>query len=445
MSREKKNRLFLVLRSGGSYTFKDADLLTFQIRQHYRGEQELEIFCLYDKVDDAWRLANCMLLPMLHKEWGGWWSKMNLFSPELQPYRPFLYIDLDTVVVGDISSLFYPAGGATFVGLADFFAPSYMASGVMWIPDNQQINDVWNLWITSPTEFMSHFKGDQNFLRKCIHEKLFWQDITPAICSFKVQGKNRKWLRQIPDDVFVVCFHGYPKIVEACSVPWVERYFRFEQYIPEGKPRVTVIIPYKIDRGWLQEAIHSIPSWVQLIVSQGEGGWAENFNKAISQIKGDYVRFLHEDDVLPEESIEQSVCAMERQGVDFIHGNAYTISEVGEIIDEYIPPQEISYELMLERNPLHGGTLVYRKSVFDRLGGYDEELNHAEEYDFNLRCFQAGFRLGYCDNYLYSSRSHNKQKSKSYDGNLDDYGKFVVERHKKKFGLMQHNQSEIIM
>jgi hypothetical protein len=407
--------------------------------------QELEIFCLYDRVDTAWKLTNCTLLPMPHKEWGGWWSKMNLFSPELQPYRPFLYIDLDTAVVGDISGLFYPVGGATFVGLADFFAPSYLASGLMWIPDNKQMDDVWNTWKLSPNEFMEHFKGDQNFLRKYIIEKLFWQDITSSICSFKVQGKNKSWLKQIPDDISVVCFHGFPKIAEACSVRWVHHYFNFGQYIPEGKPKVSVIIPYKVNRGWLGEAIHSVPSWVQLIVSQGEGDWAENFNKAIPQIKGDYVRFLHEDDVLPENSIEQSVFAIEEQGVDFIHGRAYTISEDGEIIGEYNPPQEISYELMLLLNPLHGGTLIYRKIIYDQLVGYDEELTHSEEYDFNLRCFQAGFRIGYCDNYLYMYRSHSKQKSKNYNGNLDDYGKFVAERHKKKFGLTQHNQSEIIM
>ncbi len=53
------------------------------------------------------------------------------------------------------------------------------------------------------------------------------------------------------------------------------------------KNSVTVIIPYKIDRGWLKDAIESVPRGVQLLVSQGEGNWPANFNKVLNQAKGE--------------------------------------------------------------------------------------------------------------------------------------------------------------
>ena len=205
-----------------------------------------------------------------------------------------------------------------------------------------------------------------------------------------------------------------------------------ENSYSQARPKVTVIIPYRVNRGWLNEAILSVPPWVELLVNQGEAGWAENFNQALSRATGDYIRFLHEDDTLPVGSILNSVRAIEEQGVDFIHGNAVDINEKSKIITHWKAlKKEITYEDMLHINLLHGGTVMYRKSIFDKLGGFNTHLNHAEEYEFNLRCFRAGFRLGFCDEELYCYRRHSKQKSNQYEGNLNDYGKWVVEQHLK--------------
>jgi GT2 family glycosyltransferase len=177
------------------------------------------------------------------------------------------------------------------------------------------------------------------------------------------------------------------------------------------KPKVTVIIPYKVDRGWLKDAIASIPEWVQLLVSQGEGNWPANFNKVLNQVTGDYIRWLHEDDMLTPNSIEDAVRAIEDQDVDFIHGNAIELrQDSGNTIVWRSPDKSVTLERLLKTNPIHSATLMYRKQVFDRVGKLDETLNTAEEYEFNLRCLKAGMRLGYCDSTLAIYRRHSKQK-----------------------------------
>ena len=53
---------------------------------------------------------------------------------------------------------------------------------------------------------------------------------------------------------------------------------------------------------------------------------------------------------------------------------------------------------------------MYRREIFDKVGGFDETLNTQEEYEFHLRCLTAGFKIGYCDSTLAFYRRHPAQK-----------------------------------
>ena len=176
--------------------------------------------------------------------------------------------------------------------------------------------------------------------------------------------------------------------------------------------KVTVIIPYKVDRGWLKEAIASVPNDVQLLVSQGEGNWPANFNKVLSQATGDYIKFLHEDDMLTPNCIKDSVETFEKQKSDFIHGNAYEIfMNTGRQLGLYRPAIQLpSFEQMCSKNYIHSVTLMYRREIFEKIGSFNETLNTQEEFEFNLRCLKAGFKLGYCDSVLGYYRRHPAQK-----------------------------------
>lgn len=45
------------------------------------------------------------------------------------------------------------------------------------------------------------------------------------------------------------------------------------------------------------------------------------------------------------------------------------------------------------RNPFNDATVMYRKSAFNRIGGYDFKLKRAQDYDLYARMIQAGFKL----------------------------------------------------
>lgn len=178
-------------------------------------------------------------------------------------------------------------------------------------------------------------------------------------------------------------------------------------------PKVTIIIPYKVDRGYLRRAIESVSEQtykgeIELILSQSEGSVSYNLNRGIEKSTGDYIKYLCDDDWLPPNSIEDSVFTL--SGADFIHGNA--INVFGDRRQLQKPRKERpTLNDMLNNNVIHGGTLMYRKEVFEKVGLFDESLDCAEEYEFNLRCLKHGLKLKYCNKTLYNYRRHDKQKS----------------------------------
>lgn len=178
-------------------------------------------------------------------------------------------------------------------------------------------------------------------------------------------------------------------------------------------PKVSIIIPYKEDRGWLDQAIESV-EWqsyrgqIELIESQSDKSVSHNINQGVKIAKGEFIKYLCDDDMLTLNSIEDSVNAI--KGFDFIHGNAINKFPTYEHIQK---PRLTNPTLkdMLVSNVIHGGSLFYRKSVFDKIGLFDTTLTCAEEYEFNMRAMSKGLKLGYCNSTLYVYRRHDNQKS----------------------------------
>lgn len=178
-------------------------------------------------------------------------------------------------------------------------------------------------------------------------------------------------------------------------------------------PRVSIIIPYNVDRGWLNEAIESVHTQtylgeIELILCKSKKNVSANINDGIRAASGEYVKYLCEDDTLTPNCIHDSVMLIE--GYDFLHGNAYNVFPTHK--QEQRPVKcWPTFADMITNNVIHGGTLMYRRDVFDRVGLFNEQINCAEEYEFNLRCLRSGMRIAYCDKFLYNYRRHDKQKS----------------------------------
>lgn len=412
-----QHTIVLVLRSGGDFSFRDVELIARHINGKWKSEIRPRIICLWDKASESYDLGNVEILPLTNN-YKGTWSRMQLYSPEMEQYRPFLYIDLDTAVIKSLENIFnLIKEPEKFTVLEDFWQKGQLATGLVWFPANSEsVKTVWKEW--NKEVQVQSFRMD-TFLRKYIQPDLYWQQLTTTIYDFK--PKQTMVLKEVPADVNLVCFHGKPRIFQAAeaslSLPWVRNYVNQTSFVKvPDKKKVTVIIPYKEDRGWLKEAVDSVPDSVQLLLSQGQGNWPTNFNNALNQAEGIYIKYLHEDDMLTPNCIADSVRAIEEQGVDFIHGNALQLSQrTGNNIVWKPKITNPTLQNLVTKNTIHSATLMYKRDVFEKVGRFNEsdKVRSFEEYEFNLRCLQAGMKIGYCNSTLAFYRRHPHQLIKT--------------------------------
>ena len=405
----EQRTIVLVLKNGKGFGFRDVELIVRHITGLWQAEVPPRIICLWDKASEHYNLGNVELIPLRNK-WPGTWSRMELYSPEMEQYRPFLYIDLDTAIIQSLENIFDMVKDPTqFITLEDFYQKRKLATGLVWFPaGSEKLQIIWKAWAQAkhnPRKRMDFF------LRKVINPDTFWQNLTNTIHDFK--PSKQPLMAAIPRKANLICFHGNPRVFAAQDIQWVKKYVSttFTERLKEDI-LVTVIIPYNKDRGWLKEAIDSVPKGVQLLLSKGRQNWPCNFNKVLDQAEGKYIKYLHEDDMLTENCIKDSVQAMEEQGADFIHGKAieiHTKNRDKKVV--YTPAIKLpTVQDLKKRNVIHSTTTMYRKTVFEKIGSFDESLNTQEEYEFNLRCLNAGLKIGYCDTTLAFYRRHSEQK-----------------------------------
>lgn len=189
-----------VLKSGGVYTPEWVYALKRGLNRHL---SDFEFVCLTDMPLNPphWRVS-------LEHAWRGWWSKLELFRPGLFT-GPVLYMDLDTLPVGDLSAIASYAG--TFAMLSDLFQPKLAQSGVMaWTPGPIS-HGVWQRFKADPASAMRRHRGDGEFIRSVVPKADRLQALYPGqIVSLKAHCRPPK-VKGPPKGARLVCGHGQPK------------------------------------------------------------------------------------------------------------------------------------------------------------------------------------------------------------------------------------------
>jgi hypothetical protein len=216
----------LVLYESQDFTFRDVQLICIHLRNKWTlVKDELQIILFWNKASQPYDLGWVKIIP-LKKDWPRWWSRMILYSPEVEQYRPFLYLDLDTAVINSIENVFnLVTDESKYITLEDFGQPKQLATPVVWFPkQSAKLDSVWNAWTkvqNTPPSRMDYF------LRRVTRQDLFWQQITNTIIDFK--PRSREFLQKVTKDTNLVLFHGQPRIFDAAkSISWVNDYIKFE-------------------------------------------------------------------------------------------------------------------------------------------------------------------------------------------------------------------------
>jgi glycosyltransferase involved in cell wall biosynthesis len=231
--------------------------------------------------------------------------------------------------------------------------------------------------------------------------------------------------------------------VPATAEPWLEHYKGFREYLESAyrtvvhqedtclifdlgesrtdrpnrnPPLVTVVIPCYNQARFLGEAIESTlsqnyPNFEVVVVDDGSTddtsevaaryekmlrfvrqvnqGRSEARNRGMAEGEGEYVVFLDADDRLLPDALEVGVRELEAYPeCAFVSGHCTLIAHEGSPINA--PPQlcveEDHYLTLLQGNYIwNPASVMYRREVFDPVGGFAAVAEPCEDYDLYLR------------------------------------------------------------
>jgi hypothetical protein len=215
--------IVLVLKESKDFSFRDVQLIVRHIRGKWQSSIPPRIICLWDKASQYYDMGNIKLIPLNRTYILGTWARIQLYSPSMEQYKPFLYVDLDTAVINTIENIFdLVKDESKYITLEDFWQKDQIATGLVWFPkDCEKTKKVYNAF-TSP-------KGNRMdaFIRKVCTADLYWQQLTNTICDFKPKLKGL--LSTLPKEANLVCFHGKPRIFEVTNIKWVKQYTEYVQ------------------------------------------------------------------------------------------------------------------------------------------------------------------------------------------------------------------------
>ena len=124
------------------------------------------------------------------------------------------------------------------------------------------------------------------------------------------------------------------------------------------------------------------------VMRQARTGLTRALNRALGAARGELVARLDADDVaLPERLARQRAFLQQRPDVGLLGSAAREIDADGALVRVVQPPAEDSAlrRALIRANPFVHSSIVVRRALLERAGGYDETLAVAQDYDLWMR------------------------------------------------------------
>ena len=190
--------------------------------------------------------------------------------------------------------------------------------------------------------------------------------------------------------VVIPVFNGEAFLGEAVQSVLVQKY-----------SPVEVIIVDDGSTDGTEDVVKSFPETVRYVQQSNQGPAAAR-NRGIEQAQGSLIAFADADDLWPEDKLELQLPYLLRDpAIEIVLGRIQQVRMS-------IAVGEPSFSVNL-------GSAVIRKSVFERVGLFDEGMRYSEDVDWFMRAREAGAAIMTIDavTLLYRQHEQNMTRGKS--------------------------------
>lgn len=169
------------------------------------------------------------------------------------------------------------------------------------------------------------------------------------------------------------------------------------------------------------------------------GGISENTNCGFAMAKGEYIALMDHDDLLAKNALYEMVSCLNRayseeeRALALIYSDEDKINGDGTVHSRPHFKPDYNREF-LRRNNYFCHLLMVSAKLLEKAGGLNKEYDGAQDYDFVLRCVDAGAIVRHVPKILYHWRIHEgstagNSENKAY---AFDNGCLAIEAHLKR-------------
>ncbi len=210
-----------------------------------------------------------------------------------------------------------------------------------------------------------------------------------------------------------------PKISVVMSVYNGEKYLKeaVESILNQSLKDFEFII---IDDGSTDKSLSIIKEFqnkdgIIKVISRKNEGLIFSLNEGIKMAQGEYIARMDADDISMLDRLEKQIKFIEDNNLAVCGAWAEAVDDSGNKIKElnYPPVSEKIKTFALLHNPFIHPSVIFRKDVFEKVGGYKMFFKHIEDYELWTRIVFK-YKTGNIQEELLKYRMHEEQITNKY-------------------------------
>lgn len=133
----------------------------------------------------------------------------------------------------------------------------------------------------------------------------------------------------------------------------------------------------------------------------------KSLNRGFQASRGEYLTWTSDDNIYNDTALETLLRTLQdAKDTALVYSDMYYIDEEGSILEREIDRYDIW------QGNCVGACFLYRREIFEKLGGYDENLYLVEDYEYWLRIAKY-YKMKFINRKLYYYRVHEQSLSTS--------------------------------